>query len=116
MTRDEAIQDQIDQALDWFEWENVKQACEFLIKSGSGFPEEWHDSGTIMLGAIRRSARKLMREVANMEGENCWSMHSYLHVQKWEGTDDIDNKPFITIHLSFVVADTVTQDGTSYDP
>jgi len=115
MTREQAIQDQIDQCLDWFDFDLCCEVSKLLIAQGNGYPEDWLMEERPSAGLLRSEARKLLRRAANTIGENAWEMCSYLRGEKWEGIDEETGDPFITLKLSFVVEDNLTQDGTSYE-
>jgi hypothetical protein len=115
MTRDKAIQEQIDQCLDWFNFDLCAKISKLLIAEGGGFPQGWLMEDEPCAALMRAEARKLLRRVANEKGEHCCDMASYLRAEKWEGVDRDSGEPFITLQLNFVAEDNMTQDGTSYE-
>jgi hypothetical protein len=115
MTREQAIQEQIDQCLDWFDFDLCCEVSKLLIQKGKGYPEDWLMEGEPSAGLIRPDARKLLRSVADKTGEHASGMDSYLRTEKWEGVDPDTSEPYILLQLSFVVEDNITQDGTSYE-
>jgi hypothetical protein len=115
MTRDKAIQEQIDQCLDWFNFDLCAKISKLLIAEGEGFPQGWLMEDEPCAALIRKEARKLLRRVSKTEGKRAWEMCSYLRGEKWEGVDEDTGESFITLQLSFVAEDNITQDGTSYE-
>jgi hypothetical protein len=119
MTRNEAIQIQIDECLDNFNAEECAKVCEFLWRRGNhNWPEDWHDSeGTFFPSELRRHARKLLRRVAQYPRHGAvWSASSWLFVTMEEGIDDETGKPYLTLNLLFRVSTLNTHDGTCYGP
>jgi hypothetical protein len=115
MTREQAIQEQIDQCMDWFDFDLCCEVSKLLIAQGKGYPEDWLMEGEPSAGLLRSEARKLLRRAANTSGEHATDMASYLKAEKWEGIDEETGDPFVSLQLSFVVEDNITQDGTAYE-
>ena len=115
MTREQAIQDQIDQCMDWFDFDLCCEVSKRLIAQGKGYPEDWLMEGKPSAGLLRTEARKLLRSVADTSGEHATKMVSYLRAEKWEGIDELTGECFVTLRLAFVTEDNITQDGTAYE-
>jgi len=115
MTREQAIQDQIDQCMDWFDFAQCCRVAALLISEGRGFPTDWIMDQKPCEGLLRSEARKLLRRVADTGGEHATAMASYLRAEKREDRRGGPYDPFITLKLSFVVEDNITQDGTTYE-
>ena len=119
MTREQAIQTQIDECLDNFNAEECAKVCEFLWERGNhNWPGDWHDSGgTFFSVEIRKSARELLRRIARHISHGAvWSTSSCLFATKEEGIDDETGKPYLTLNLLFRVSTINTHDGTCYGP
>ena len=119
MTREQAIQVQIDECLDAFNAEECAKVCEFLWKRGGRhFPGEWNDEETFFPSSLRKTAREALREVAHASCEVTWAARSYILATKIEGVDENeygDASPFIRLGLHFDITMADTQDGTAYE-
>jgi hypothetical protein len=119
VTRDEAVQIQIDECLDNLNAEECAKVCEFLWQRGhQHWPEEWHSpDGDFCPAAIRKSARGLLKSLAARKGKGMTLMRSswsYLFATKSEGPDE-DGKNFVLLELLFRVSSFNLHDGTSYE-
>lgn len=113
MTRQEAIQEQIDLCMDRFDFELCAEALEIVKKRGGAYPESWLWAGKFSPAELRQAARKLLKEVAAAQGEYYETTCSYLRVQKREGLDE--DGPWIRLYLSFSLEDNLAQDATGYE-
>lgn len=108
MTKEEAIQDQMDEIMDNFEFHKAQQIMEALdwkwnfVGEGERIP---HTSD------IRRAARRLLKYVAENGGSTGTGGLTAFYKS---GYDEDDAKPWVQLGLHFGL-DTF-HDGTCYDP
>lgn len=107
MNRQEAIQEQIDDIMDMFDFRACCQMLEALIKAGRSYPEDWVDGEDVPEYILRQAARACMKEAVK-EG---YAGHSYFNAYFNEGEDD--NGPWVKIDLYF--GERTYNDGTSYE-
>jgi len=120
MTREEAVQIQIDECLDNFNAEECATVCEFLWQRGHHcWPDDWHDSeGTFFPSALRKYARSLLKEVSSEDGrEQTWGSGAYFLATKEErrSCEPSAGLPYLALDIWFWVSDRSFHDGTSYD-
>lgn len=107
MNRQEAIQKQIDEIMDTFDFQAVLKVLEAYKAVGRGYPSSWVDYGEFKEYLIRSAARECMKQAAihGFAGHSYFS--SYLH----EGKDH--EGPWVKIELYF--GDRTYNDGISYE-
>lgn len=104
MTKQEAIQEQIDDIMDTFEFEDVRN---WMKHDGWGWGTGNGDELEVPdLYTIKRSARQRLKEAA----ETGFSSTGGFTAQRYEGTDE--DGPWITLSLHFGYQS--CNDGTSY--
>jgi hypothetical protein len=113
MNKEQAIQQQIDECMDSFDFAFCCEVLSLIKKTGRGYPEDWFGIDGFDQLSLRREARQLLRRVACEDQIS--AMASYLRAEKTEGVDEESGKPWIRLSLSFVVEDNITQDGIEYD-
>lgn len=106
MTRDEAVQKQIDEIMDSFEFDRVlkiMKALQWMWGFGESehYPDEWE---------LRKSARERLREAAKNHGSS--ETGGFL-ARCYYGIDKDDSKPFVRLSLNFGLG--TCNDGESYD-
>ena len=107
MTRDQAVQEQIDYIMDTFDFHHVAEVYDRMGYTWYGGSGESHSPDQY---EIRQEARKMLREAADRrEG----SFTGRLMVVYKEGTDA--DGPWLKLALYFAPMD-AGEDGTSYDP
>jgi hypothetical protein len=103
MNRNEALQKQMDEIMDWFDFARVEKTMGLL---------EW-GWGTDMeipcQGEIREAARRMMEHAARSGFSCCGGFTARVT----EGKDE--DGPWLAMHLDFVLANWST-DGLSYEP
>lgn len=107
MNRQEAIQDQIDQILDMFDFQSALKALEVYKSSGCGYSKDWECDGEFQEYLLRKAARDCMK-ASIKEG---YAGHSYFTSYFHEGEDE--DGPWVKIDLLF--GDRSYNDGTSYE-
>lgn len=101
MTKQEAIQEQIDNIMDSFDFRRVKSIMGFL-------KWKWHDEESPPDEyEIRAYARHCLKQAAKNEGYGSGGFQAY----KVEGRDK--NGPWVRLHLSFGLE--TFEDATSYE-
>lgn len=104
MTRDEAIQEQIDEIMDSIDFRKIH---EYMVSqnwewtSTQGIPEEYD---------LRKHVRYELRRLANSPSSSFNGGGFYL--TKREGVEE--GKPWICLNCMFLIIQSL-QDGTSYD-
>lgn len=104
MNKQEAIQEQIDEIMDTFEFERVAAWMEF---SKWGWADG-HETVVPDLYAIKREARARLREAARFGYTSTGGFTAKMR----EGAED--GKPWLALDLSFGY--NTAQDGTEYAP
>ena len=108
MTKQEAIQELEDEIMDTFEFSKVVSCMHHFgwtwhtCETKGAIPEEYE---------VRREARRLIRTAAK---EQISMGSGGLHVDYRSGFCDVENKPFVSIDLSFKVEQSFN-DGICYD-
>lgn len=103
MTKQEAIQEQIDDIMDTFEFDDVHS---WMEHSGWVWAQPNGTTAVPDLYEIKRCARQRLKEAA----ENGYSATGGFVAQSYEGTDK--DGPWITLSLHFGLQ--TYNDGTSY--
>lgn len=112
MNKEQAIQQQIDECMDSFNFAFCCDVLSFIKKTGRGYPEDWYLDGEFYEPSLRREARQLLRRVTC--GDQASQMASYLRASKTEGIDEQSGKPWIRLTLSFVAEEEAMHDGIEY--
>jgi hypothetical protein len=107
MNRQEAIQSQIDDIMDSFDFQCAMKVLEAYKSMERGYPSDWFMDGEPFEPAIRAAARDCMK-AAVKEG---YAGHSYFEARFVEGEDD--GGPWVKICFSFGLHS--YNDGTSYE-
>ena len=107
MNRQEAIQSQIDEIMDIFDFQSVLKVLDVYKSMGRGYPEAWMDNGEFQEYLVRQDARGCMKRAVK-EGS---AGISYFSAVLNEGEDD--DGPWVKMNLYF--GDRTYQDGVSYE-
>ena len=107
MNRQEAIQSQIDEIMDMFDFQSVLKVLDGYKSMGRGYPEDWMDEGEFREYLVRQDARECMKKAAQ-EG---FAGISYFSAILNEGEDN--DGPWVKMDLYF--GERTYQDGTSYE-
>jgi len=107
MNRQEAIQSQIDDIMDSFDFQCAMKVLEAYKSIERGYPADWFMDGEPFEPAIRASARDCMK-AAVKEG---YAGHSYFEARFVEKEDD--DGPWVRIDFNF--GDHTHNDGTGYE-
>ena len=107
MNKQDAIQQQIDEIMDSFDFALCVQSVKLYKDWGRGYPSHWMVDGEFEESLLRRSARDCMR-LAAAEGS---SGYSYFYSRFHEGTDS--DGPWVKIDLFF--GNRNYNDGVSYE-
>jgi hypothetical protein len=103
MNRNEALQKQIDEIMDWFDFAKVEKTME-LLEWGWGT-----DMEVPCQAQIRESARRTMKEAARFGFSYCGGFSARVT----EGKDE--DGPWLAMHLDFVLTNW-SADGLNYEP
>jgi hypothetical protein len=107
MNRQEAIQSQIDDIMDSFDFQCAMKVLEVYKSIERGYPADWFMDGEPFEPAIRAAARDCMK-AAVKEG---YAGHSYFEARFVEEEDD--DGPWVRIDFNF--GDHTHNDGTGYE-
>jgi hypothetical protein len=107
MNRQEAIQQQIDDIMDSFDFKAAMKVMEVYKTLERGYPADWFLDGEPFEPAIRADARECMKSAVK-EG---YAGRSYFEARFTEGEDD--DGPWVRICFNF--GDRNYNDGTSYE-
>jgi hypothetical protein len=107
MNRQEAIQNQIDDIMDSFDFQCAMKVLELYKSMERGCPSDWFLDDEPFEPAIRAAARDCMKSAVK-EG---YAGHSYFEARFEEGEDD--DGPWVKINFSFGLHS--YNDGTSYE-
>jgi hypothetical protein len=107
MNRQEAIQQQIDEVMDSFDFQCAMKVLEVYKFMERGYPQDWFLDDEPFEPAIRAAARDCMK-AAVKEG---YAGHSYFEARFTEGEDD--EGPWVRISFNF--GDRSYNDGVSYE-
>jgi hypothetical protein len=102
MTKQEAIQEQIDEIMDTFDFERVHKVMEYLDWTWGGYPE------SPSISVIRIHARERLKDAVKHGSSNTGGFVA----TKEEGA--VGGEPWVSMNLLFAVEQTLN-DGTSYD-
>jgi hypothetical protein len=103
MNRNEALEKQIDEVMDWFDFAKVEKTME-LLEWGWGT-----DMKVPCQGEIRESARKTMKQAARFGSSHSGGFSARVIESKDE------DGPWLSVNLDFVVANWCA-DGLNYEP
>jgi hypothetical protein len=103
MNRQEVIQQQIDEIMDWFDFAKVQKVMDHLEWTWNG------DYGPPSEAEIRQHARQAMKDVAR---GGCQSIGGF-EARVVEGSED--GKPWLSLSLAFAVSEWCV-DGVTYEP
>lgn len=112
MNKEQAIQQQIDECMDSFNFAFCCAVLSFIKKTGKGYPQDWYLDGSFYEPTLRQEARQLLWRVAR--GDQASEMASYLRASKTKGIDEQSGKPWILLTLSFVAEEASMHDGIEY--
>jgi hypothetical protein len=112
MTKQEAIQEQIDEIIDNLDLDAIVAVLDLLKSRGRGFPSDWFDMGSFSPYLIRRDIRQNLKAIAAHPNKFKTETKSYFTYTKREAIDEDDNRPFIWLNLAFETERTF-HDGTS---
>lgn len=107
MNREQAIQSQIDNIMDTFDFVAATEVLDVYRSLDRGYPQDWTDNGEFKQYLLRQAARDCMK-AAVKEG---YAGHSYFSAYFHEGEDH--EGPWVKIDLLF--GDRTYNDGTSYE-
>jgi hypothetical protein len=107
MNRQEAIQNQIDDIMDTFDFRGCAAMLEALAGCGRPYPESWRDNGEFHEYLLRAAARDCMKAAV----KHGYAGHSYFEARLEEGEDD--DGPWVRMHFNF--GDRNYNDGVSYE-
>jgi hypothetical protein len=107
MNRQEAIQSQIDDIMDTFDFQAVVKIMEVYKSMERGYPKDWEDNGEFHEYLIRTAARDCMKEAV----KHSYAGHSYFEARLEEGEDN--DGPWVRIFFNF--GDRSHNDGVSYE-
>jgi hypothetical protein len=107
MNRQEAIQSQIDDILDTFDFQFAMKVIEVYKTLERGYPKDWFDGDEPFEPAMRAAARDCMKEAV----KHGYAGHSYFEARFTEGEDD--DGPWVRISFNF--GDRSYNDGVSYE-
>ena len=107
MNRQEAIQSQIDEIMDSFDFQMVVKVMELYKSIERGYPADWFINGEPFEPKIRTSARDCMKAAV----KHGYAGRSYFEARLEEGEDD--GGPWVRVHLNF--GDRSYNDGVSYE-
>ena len=118
MTIQEALQDQIDQIMDEFDFGLACAFLETIRARGDGYPSDWLYDDKFDAMPLRKAARKLLKDVAasllRQKGEQAFVSGdcSYLTASGEKNKDD--HERWVGLRLYFSTPQ--TNDGTAYEP
>jgi hypothetical protein len=107
MNRQEAIQQQIDDIMDSFDFQLVMEVMKVYKSMERGYPKDWFLDGEPVESIIRADARECMK-AAIKDG---YAGHSYFEARFTEGKDD--DGPWV--RMSFNFGEHNYNDGISYE-
>ena len=115
MNKQEAIQSQIDEIMDNFDFRACCTILSALAKEGHTFPAEWvwqeHEDGTTEFfeSVIRKDIRQFLKRAAR---DNTSIGTAHFTAKYTEGVDEDTGEPFVWLSLQFGISS--DNDGTSY--
>jgi hypothetical protein len=107
MNRQEAIQLQIDEIMDSFNFQSAMRVLEVYKSMERGYPKDWFLDDEPFEPAIRAAARDCMKAAVNYG----YAGHSYFESRFEEGEDE--DGPWVRISFNF--GDHSHNDGVSYE-
>ena len=107
MNKQEAINEQIAEIMDLFDFKEVLAVLEVYKSLGRGYPTSWTDGGEFKEYLVRQAARECMKQAA-IHG---FAGHSYFSSYCNEGEDR--DGPWVKLDLFF--GDKTYNDGTTYE-
>lgn len=107
MNRQEAINEQIAEIMDLFDFKAVLAVLEVYKSLDRGYPTSWTDNGEFKEYLVRQAARECMKQ-AVIHG---FAGHSYFSSFFTEGEDH--EGPWVKVEL--FLGDRTYNDGTSYE-
>ena len=100
MTKQEAIQEQIDEIMDSFDFEEARKIMKALNR-------QWHEEGIPDIYTLRTAARKHLKKAAEIGGTSATGGFTAIYM---EGKVE---KPWLRLELHFGI-DSIN-DGTEYE-
>ena len=107
MNRQEAIQLQIDEIMDSFDFQSAMRVVEVYKSMERGYPKDWFLDDEPFEPAIRGAARDCMKAAV----KDGYAGHSYFEARLTEGEDD--EGAWVRMSLNF--GDHSYNDGISYE-
>jgi hypothetical protein len=107
MNRQEAIQIQIDEIMDSFDFQCAMKVLEVYKSMERGCPKDWFLDDEPFEPAIRAAARDCIKEAV----KRGYAGHSYFEARFEEGEDD--DGPWVMIFFNF--GNRFCNDGVSYE-
>jgi len=107
MNRQEAIQSQIDDIMDTFDFQAVVKVMELYKSMARPYPTDWFMDDEPFEPAIRADARECMKAAV----KDGYSGRSYFEARLTEGEDD--DGPWV--RMSFNFGERTYNDGISYE-
>ena len=107
MNRQEAIQQQIDEIMDSFDFKTAMKVVEVYKSMERGYPCDWFLDDEPFEPAIRAAARDCMKAAV----KDKYAGHSYFEARFTEGKDN--DGPWVRISFNF--GDRSYNDGVSYE-
>lgn len=107
MNRQEAIQSQIDEIMDIFDFQAVLKVLDVYKSIDRGYPEAWIDGGEFQEYLVRQEARNCMKRAAKDGSAGI----SYFNAVLVEG--EYDDGPWVKMDLYF--GERTYNDGVSYE-
>jgi len=107
MNRQEAIQSQIDDIMDIFDFQAVLKVLDGYKSMDRGYPKDWMDNGEFQEYLVRQEARECMKKAAKYGSAGI----SYFNAVLVEGEDD--DGPWVGMDLYF--GERTYQEGISYE-
>ena len=115
MNKQQAIQSQIDEIMDEFDFRACCTILSALAKEGHTFPAEWvwheREDGTIEFfeAGIRKDIRQFLKRAAH---DNTSISTAYFTARYTEGVDEDTGEPFVRLSLQFGISS--DNDGETY--
>jgi hypothetical protein len=107
MNRQEAIQSQIDNIMDSFDFKTAMEVMKVYKALERGYPADWFLDGEPVESIIRADARECMKSAV----KHGYAGRSYFEARLEEGEDD--DGPWVRVYLNF--GDRSYNDGVSYE-
>jgi hypothetical protein len=115
MTKEQAIQEQIDEIMDTFDFATAAKVMETYKECGHGYPKDWENEGEFSIYEMRKYARQQLRYAAGYlttrNQDTIIANGAYFHAAATWGHNEAEGD---WVRMSLYFGDSTFNDGTNF--